>query len=369
MFVSRVLLRSLLVVCALALFACSDDDQPTSDTSFSPDAGAMDSTADVTAADSSVDQGLACRNALDLSPLTLSADYCVLARVTVPNSGAFALSLEASPTFFGYEAAAGAREMVVRAYPIDLVENRLGAGNDRFDFTVAGEDDFYAGLFLARHGEKLSVGYTLSDFSGDVVTGSPAADPLLTVAPGNFDAVYLDDGRLVVNGLGLGSEQGQGVYVLQGDGSVAQLIGAMGDGSGFLARGASVLYAGYYDFTAGANKLYAFTLQEMNAALDSATPLTVADGDLAYEGDLADITAVADTLVVLDASFTEFHAVRTIAASVSDDAVVMEGPVAIVTAEVVSDPSTPTELSSSDGVIGLRLGSGDSAELALIRAR
>lgn len=360
----------LLLFCALPL-ACSDDDQPFKADTLPVDGGADALLgADGGSMDTAPSPSLACNAGLDLAPLTLSADYCLVGRVGVPNSGAFALALDgAGSTYYSFEAAAGPREMVVRAYGLDLAQNSLGGASKSFGFTAAGADDFYAGFYLARFEEVLAVGYTLADYSGKVVWGLAGASPREVDAPGNFDAVYLQRDLLLVNGLGLAEEAGQGVYALDPQGGVKKVIGEMGDGSGFLARGDNILYASYYDFASGANKLYAFTLAEVRGALDAGQTLDLGAGDLVYDGDLADITASRDELIVIDASFTEFRAVRVLGATISADAVVVQSPVAIVTAEDLADAPTPTELSADGEVIGMRLGSGDEAELALVKRK
>ncbi|MBW2735491.1 MAG: hypothetical protein JRH20_24160, partial [Deltaproteobacteria bacterium] len=188
-------------------------------------------------------------------------------------------------------------------------------------------------------------------------------------ASGNFDAAFLDQDLLLVNGLGLGTAEGAGVYGLKADGSVVEVINELGSASGFLARGETILYAGYYDLDAGTNKLYAFTLTEVRAALDAGVALNASAGDLAYEGDAVDVAASRNDLIVIDASFTEFRAVRSVSATVSGESVTMQPPAALVTAEAMADASTPTGLSADGALIALRLGSGDDTEIALITAR
>ncbi|MDQ3035730.1 MAG: hypothetical protein M3Y87_25225 [Myxococcota bacterium] len=91
-------------------------------------------------------------------------------------------------------------------------------------------------------------GYTTTDagiLGGvfDVEVGDGSVDEL--AAPGNYDGAWLDDARWLVNGLGLGGETGQGLYLHDtAGGSSRRAVDELGAYSGSVAVLGDVVIAG-----------------------------------------------------------------------------------------------------------------------------
>lgn len=106
-------------------------------------------------------------------------------------------------------------------------------------------EDVYPGAYVAVGSDEAHAVFgmttSLAGFVGgvfDVTAGSGTV--VRTDAPGNFDAVFVDATRVVVNGQGLATATGQGLYELvAGTMGGALVANGMGDSSGSLAYWAS----------------------------------------------------------------------------------------------------------------------------------
>lgn len=318
-----------------------------------------------------------CRTELDLRPLELSERLCVVANLgeLPPQTAAFAVTTSQLWLYGPGDADAG---FSVTTLDMDLGQGTVSdKGIEALGFSVQLDEGVSAfpGGFLAVAADRTpAVGYTRdSDFGGSVLV---AADPSPRDldSPGNYDAVWLDDDTLLVNGQGLGGgAPQQGLYAWQRQGDARQmLIGNLGTASSFVARGDSVVFVGESAWPT--NKLYAFTTAELQQALAEGRTLDAkADGDLVYEGQIIDATAMADSLVVLETSFDEaftalFGAVRRIGVSVQgasisateDEELIMPG----------TGGSRPSAMAASGGLLALRLEQDDGdTPLVIVKAK
>ncbi len=139
----------------------------------------------------------------------------------------------------------------------------------------------YAGSYLdIAPGEHSAIfGYTTMGpgfiggvFDLDLGEGTATEVP----APGNFDAVWIDDSRWILDGMGLGTEMGQGLYVHDSGAGVSRLVAnEMGVFSGSVALLGDVIVAGAFG-TAGV--VFVF---DRDALLDAETPLDAREDAIA----------------------------------------------------------------------------------------
>ncbi len=352
---------------ACLLVACSSDDKPAVDLghdvraadlavrdAVAPDAGQRDKAAP------------ACPAGLDLKPYSLDAGYCVLYRVPLATAAsAVALSADRVWTV----ASAGTPAMgVLEEHGVEASGTKLGAASPFFSFPLPATKS-YLGTYLARSpGGKLAAGYTEDQtFDGALFLGAKGATPLkLEKAQGNYDALFLDEDTLLVNGAGLGAAQeGQGVYLHKAGSAPRRLVKDLGAMSGQLALGASVLFVGGY-YSDG-NKLYGLSLAEVKSAIASGKTLSATtDGDLIYAGGSLDAVALGDDLVVAKMNTTTFavEAVQRIATTLAGDKLSAGASSTICT----PGGATTLEGLASDGeVLALLLSGGK--ELAAIRRK
>jgi hypothetical protein len=360
---SRALPLSLLILVS----ACSSNDPPWADAGI--DRGSADlSRREVAAPDAGATEAAApvCPSGLDLKPFTLDAGYCVRYRVPLATvASAVATTADRIWTFASAGTPAGG---LLEEHAVKPGGTQLEAASAVFGFPLPAAKH-YPGTYLARSaGGKLAAGYTEDQtFDGAIYLGAKGGTPIMIEkAQGNYDAVFLDEETLLVNGAGLGAAQeGQGVYLWRAGSAPRRLIKELGGMSGQLALGPGVLHAGGY-FTDG-NKLYAFTLAEVKAAIAAGKTLSAtADGDLVYAGGSLDATALADDLVVAKMNTTTYavEAVQRIAVTIAGDKVSAGATTTICT----PGGALTLEGIASDGqTLALLLAGGK--ELAAVRQR
>ncbi|MFK7990217.1 MAG: hypothetical protein AB8I08_29625 [Sandaracinaceae bacterium] len=111
----------------------------------------------------------------------------------------------------------------------------------------------FAGSYLAisPDGANVAFGYTDSTAGGDVVVRRMGSADLMLDGNGNFDAAFLDNSTLLVNGLALGTtDAGQGVYAMDVTASVASAVNVLsnlGMFSGSVAATADYVIAGGFE--------------------------------------------------------------------------------------------------------------------------
>ncbi|MFZ5786194.1 MAG: hypothetical protein ACOY3Y_07100, partial [Acidobacteriota bacterium] len=318
--------RALPLVLSLLVLApaCSSNDPPAADAGV--DRGSVDRTLrELAAPETGAREAAApvCPPGLDLKPFTLDAAYCVLYRAPLATAAsAVATTANRVWTFASAGTPAGG---LLEEHAVKPGGVQLEAASAVFGFPLPATKH-YLGTYLARSaGGKLAAGYTEDQtFDGAIYFGAKGGSPVkIEKAQGNYDAIFLDDETLLVNGAGLGAAQeGQGVYLWRAGSAPRRLVKDLGGMSGQLALGPGVLHAGGY-FTDG-NKLYAFTLAEVKAAIAAGKTLSAtSDGDLVYAGGSLDAAALADDLVVAKMNTTTFavEAVQRIAVTIAGDKV------------------------------------------------
>lgn len=131
---------------------------------------------------------------------------------------------------------------------------------------------------LSPDGSRSSFGYTTSmDFAGAVLVGA-AGDVTSIDAPGNFDAAFLDDDTLLVNGLGvLDQDAGEGVYAADVGATpptATHVLSEMGAYSGTVAVTADYVVAGASD-ESFATHVWAVPRADVASAIDAGAPIDV----------------------------------------------------------------------------------------------
>jgi len=365
---SRVTLPYLVCVCCI-INGCSDDGGLIVDGAL-PETG-MDRGSETVAPEASApDRGPAadasspCNPALSLQPLTLDPTYCVTHRFEVPaKTDAFTVRGDGVYLF----SMTGKLGQVQQA-TIDPQSGVPGSYGTLFSFTSTRTGTLFPGEYVALSpGAFVAVGYTEKDtLDGEILWGDKGIKTPKAVdkATGNLDVVFLDDTTMLVNGTGVGAAQdGQGVYLVQEGKSPRQLIKDMGIFSGFMALGPQVLFAGGY-FASG-NRVYGFTLAEVQAAITAGGTLSSADGDLVAEGNTSDITALDGDLVLttLDPSY-QFKTVQRLPVTVSGSTVTVGQGVDLVT----GSGAAVTRLAATGKRLAL-LVQGSKPELVLLEQK
>lgn len=371
----------LLAVASLsALLACSDSSAPPAAAAATADA-ARDAPSDNSMADSlpsdasPVDQAApdaaGCADELDLSPFTLDPGYCVVRRFAVDGlPHCFNLAADELWTF--HPSTADPKDWPVKRQRYDAASGTLGAAETVFSFTPqidAPADKAFGSEFLALSaGGQVAAGYTVNKtFAGEVLWGSGPTAKTVEQATGNFDAIFFDEQTLLIDGSGAGAAQeGQGVYIVADGEQPRRLIDGLGDLSGHLALGDSVLFAG--GFFGTETRIYAFTRAEVAAAISAGETLTAAEhGDLVYTGSLLDAAALHDALVVARMTADlQLEAIGAIAVTVAGDAVTPGGSHHIATP---GGALAFGRLATWDRWLALLLRRGTTTEIAVLRAR
>lgn len=314
-----------------------------------------------------------CNHELDLGPLELSEQLCVVASLGELPQTAAAFAVTAHQLWL-YGPGDAASDFSVTTHDLDLSQGTVGdKGTEALGFSAQldeGVTAFPGGFLAVAPDHTAAVGYTRdSDFGGSVIVAADQS-PTDLDSPGNYDAAWLDDDTLLVNGQGLGGgEPQQGLYAWQRQSDLRhQLVGNLGNASSFVARGDSVVFVGESAWPS--NKLYAFTAEELQQALAERKTLDAkTDGDLVYEGEIIDATAVADSLVVLETSFDEdfaplFGAVRRIGVAVQGASVSATEETELVMPG--AGGSRPSALAAAGGLLAMRLEQGGGNDLLVI---
>ncbi|MBK8481900.1 MAG: hypothetical protein IPL40_12085 [Proteobacteria bacterium] len=250
-----------------------------------------------------------CSETRELLGWQLAADYCVVARATQPAAAAWAVGGQTLWALSPVEATPG-RALLQQASwlpagglgalePLGPLDRAPAWGQDELVF-------FGSYLALSARG-SLAAGYTLGGGDGGVWLLVAAAPTLkLVAAAGNFDAAWLDDETLLVNGLGLAEVGGeQAVYVWR-EGKAAPLITELGSASSFLAVGRSVAYVGgaFGSFPNLINRVFAFERAALLEAVKAQRQLVASSaGRVVYEGDLGDLSVLGDELFLIDSAY------------------------------------------------------------------
>ncbi|MBK6848294.1 MAG: hypothetical protein IPG96_12470 [Proteobacteria bacterium] len=254
-----------------------------------------------------------CLQTADLAGWVLADDYCVVAQTTQRAAAAWGFAREALWSF-------GPRNDQLGSLPLRRWAWRAGVEPSALEevaVVAPGVDAtalVFPGSYLALAGTGAAlVGYTLADGDGSVVMMGPNTKLAVQVnAPGNFDAAWLDDETLLVNGMGLeGSEAKQALYAKRGTNSAARLVKDLGAASSYVAVGRSVVYVGgaFGAFPSLVNRVFAFDRDRLSEALSDRRELDGDDeGVEVYQGDLGDLTTVGDELVWLDSYYDEKRA-------------------------------------------------------------
>ncbi len=360
-------------------------DSARPDTLASADSARPDSARPDTLA--SADQGAdmsvnpRCRKALNLNPFTLAKEYCAVYRFTQSGSPA-AFNFHNNDVYVLSLSSVGSNHAgEVNTFTIDTETGLPGAASSVFSFSFVSAATIYAGSYLALSPKPYAaVGYTESGtFDGAIYWGDKGITTPKKVdkATGNFDAVYLDDQTLLVNGTGLGATQsGQGVYGYQEGKTPVLLIKDLGIASGFMGLGMSTLYVGGY-FASGGSKIYGLTLGEVKAAITGGKTLSATtNGDLIYAGSTLDAAALGDDLVVatLDTSWA-FKSVDRVTVTIGGPGVGGSTVTPLWTKTVLSKGSgasaldTVGALAAGTSTLGLLLSDGSTTELAFVEPR
>ena len=387
---SRKTVLTITTILALALAACSDDDKPGPDATTGKDVGA-DASADKGPAPDQegvdqmtvdlkvVDQNASFDKATpdmpllakDLKPFVLDSGYTVLYRFDDPvAAGAAAFNFSGTKLYlfeFGGSPAAGK----VSEAAIDVKTGKPGALSTVISFSPGLTGTLFASSYVALSPKLLvAAGYTEStSYDGEIFWGDKGikTPKKIDKAKGNYDAIFLDDKTLLINGTGAGTAQsGQGVYLYEEGKTPRLLIKDMGTFSGYMVLGEKTVYAGGY-FTS-ANKVYGFSLAEIkDAVAKSATLSSTTDGDLIYTGNASDAATLGDDLVLvkLDSSW-KFQAVAVVPVTVAGDKLMAGTAKEIITGGGTAGVS---KLAGAGKHLGLYIADGSKKELAIIERK
>lgn len=153
---------------------------------------------------------------------------------------------------------------------------------------VSHEGSLFPGGYVeaSPSGDAVAFGYTLADFSGGVfrVRTADGGEERLA-AEGNFDAAWLDDATLLINGLGLGTDGGQGLYAAVfgvGAPTLLRVATGLGSASGSVAVGSDYVLVGglFGTFPDTAAEAYALPRAEVERVIAGERgEIVVATGD------------------------------------------------------------------------------------------
>ncbi len=308
-----------------------------------------------------------CDPALDLAPLELAPTYCVVRRLTLAGrTESFTLR---GLSAFTLEALDEATTWRVLQWPLDQTPGQNPTPSTFFSFAPQWPADatkLFPGRDLSLSpGGQIAGGFTSDLIDGAIFWGDQGSQPQQVGAMGNYNVAFLDESTLLINGLGVGEANDyQGVYVVQQGHAPRKLIDQIGTLSGHLAVGDHALFAGGY--LNDTNEVYGFSLGKITAAINSGATLTPADGTLTYVGNLLDLAAVGDDLVVAEAdAYQDFTSLARILVSVSGDTVAPSD------AEIIISNSARfiQRVASDQGQIALIWQEGLDTALAVIMPR
>ena len=310
--------------------------------------------------------------AKDLKPFALDAKFKVVERFDDPlTAGATAFNFSGTTVYlyqFGGTPAAGK----ISQADIDAKTGKLGTLSTVLSFSPSLTGTMFASGYLALSPKKfVAAGYTVSTtYDGEIFWGDKGIKtPKKVAARGNYDVIFLDDKTMLINGTGAAgaSPDGQAVYLDQEGQTGRKLIKEMGAYSGLMALGTKTVYAGGY-FNTGGNKIYGFSLNEINKAITNKQTLSSTDGDLILAGSASDAAALGDDLAIIvpDSSF-KFKSVGVIPVTVTGDKLAAGTAVNIITGG--GGTASVTKLASDGKRLGLYLKNGTKNELAIIEKK
>lgn len=158
----------------------------------------------------------------------------------------------------------------------------------------------FASSFVAARGTQVAVGYTRSDFGGQVVVLETADGGVQRFeAPGNFSMAALG-GAWLVNGLGFDTHVGAGLYVMDDAGVYPLATFPAGASSGYVTvLGDGTLVAGYADGNY-VNHLHAVPDSTYGASMTARAPFALGDAvELFFGADyVSGVVAAGDALVL-----------------------------------------------------------------------
>lgn len=348
---------SLLRIGCVGLFvffasACSDDD------GVLPVA---DANVDHIMNDGSPDQ--VADECIDILPLSLNENYCVVAKFTAPIANAYAMDGQYLYTF---ENTTTVDQYVVNKRALDIATHMLAEqGEEVFSFTDM-KGGAFAGQYLAVHDSlQFAVGLTYADQSGDIYIGDTQGQLTKVSASGNFDAVFYDTDTLLVNGQGIENiEDGQGVYFYQ-KANAAKLITQLGSFSGYLGISDTILFAGGY---ATENEIRAFDLNTVDASLNAATTIDATNASLIYAGNIMDSVVWKNALVLIDDDFTTFNAIHMIAV-IKDGTGISKGSEFELISKGAEQTLRPSALFAYGDYLGVLLTNAGDSQLIFIKAK
>lgn len=178
-------------------------------------------------------------------------------------------------------------------------------------------DDHFISFNAAPNpaGTRFAFGYTRSDVSGEVLVMSTDGSTMRIAAAGNYDLDWIDNDRLLVNGLSAGAAQveGQGIYLIDlsgGQPETRRLTIGPGSASGAVAN----LRSRDEVLVGGSNGLdgvvYLVGTSELLAMSQSA-PIDLATSSFTSFDTASDFEWIAEShLAGYDESYTKFQWVR-----------------------------------------------------------
>lgn len=308
---------------------------------------------------------------VDLKPFTLDSGFKALYRFADPAAkGATAMALSVD-TLYLYQWGGATADSTVSMAAIDPKTGKPGTLAPVFSFKPTLTGTLFAGGFLALSPKGFAAaGYTKSGtFEGEIYWGDKGIKTAKQVAKakGNYDAIFLDDKTMLINGAGVGTAQdGQGVYYYEEGKTPRRLIKDLGSASGQMALGNGVVFAGGFFTTQ--TKIYGFSLAEIKAAVSGSKTLSAAtDGDQVFAGNLSAAGALGNDLVLiqLDASW-KFKAVSQLPVTLAGDKVTVG-----TAKDIVSGGGTASigKLAYSGKRLGLYITDGTKKEIAVIEKK
>ncbi|MBM4321236.1 MAG: hypothetical protein FJ125_15145 [Deltaproteobacteria bacterium] len=252
---------------------------------------------------------------------------------------------------------------------------------------IPGADTIFPGGYLGLdEAGRFAFGYTAmgQPAPGRLVFGLPDRQVELN-APGNFDAEFWGEGRLLVDGLGLGDEPAneQGLYLASFDPDqgglrgVRRLLTDLGDASSALVVAPEgIVVAGGFSFASGSSLLYGFGQAELEQAAAGEPLSAAAAGDIVFTGNLVAATwltgagaGAAGQLVIaeMDAGWS-FSRVAGYPLALAGDAV-QAGEAVLIASPAAGQAASVANLAAAGGVLVLQVTGGDAGYFAGVRPR
>lgn len=357
----------------------SDDEATGTDPSIgvpdkNPDTDKIGATSQPADKNGSVEPGPQCLAAQNLDPLSMPDGFCLVARL--PLASAVATVNFNEKFLYTYEVSQLPFIGSVNRSRVDWSHQRVLDETRLLNLFANTTATIFPGQYLAVLGRAVAAGYTEDQtFAGNIYFTSDGGQTVKQVqsAKGNFDAVFIDEQTLLINGLGAeGAQEGQGVYMVRPGQAAWRVIKNIGEYSGNLVLTSKLLIAG--GFAQNKNSLYAFSLTKLMEAINKHQPLNGKNAaTVMYSGPILDATAFEDTLLVatMDETTYQWTGLSMIEATLSGNEVSAKSPRAILSVPSASQ----TELTShfkgvvgSEKLLGLHLG-GQNGQLQVLRRK